>query len=141
MAPCSRSRMFPVRWRVGEVQIMRSRSQGPLSSALLCSSFPPSLFSNDVIYSIINHLTAIVHESNPLNIPWEQPQGRRQVSRKCIKENADRELRQGTGEEWLAALCRPFSTSWDWISNAQGLGRPVVQTAFHTLSWAAPGGS
>lgn len=110
--------MFPVRWRVGEVQI--TWHHYPLSTALLCSSFPPSLFSNDVISSIINHLAATVDESNPLNLPWEQPQGRRQVSRKYIKDNADRHLRQvggmvsllHTGHFPSAGICYPMHRDW-----------------------------
>ena len=97
--------------RVGEV----GRSQGPCcpsSNALLCSFFPPSLFGNDFISSIINHLTAIVAESNPLTLLWEQPQGRRQVSRKHIREQAARESRQaGVGGGGLPAQRKPFPIS------------------------------
>lgn len=83
-----------------------------MSNALLCSFFPPSLFGDDFISSIINHLAAIVVELNPLNLLWDQPQGRRQVSRKYIREKADREPRQaGVGGDGLAAQCRPFPIS------------------------------
>lgn len=85
----------------------------PLLNALPCSFFPPSLFGNDFISSIINHLAAIVAELNPLRLLWDQPQGRRQVSRKYIREKADRESRQaGVGGDGLAAHgCRPFPIS------------------------------
>lgn len=86
----------------------------PLSNALLCSFFPSWLFGNDFISSIINHLAAIVVELNPLNLLWDQPQGRRQVSRKYIREKADGESRQaGVGGGGLAAQCRPFPISWE----------------------------
>lgn len=98
------------------------RSQGPccpLSNALFCSFFPSSPFGNDFISSIINHLAAIVAELNPLDLLWDQPQGRRQVSRKYIREKADRESRQaGVGGGGLAVQCRPFPISCE--SDIQG---------------------
>lgn len=140
MAPCHglQEQDVPSKVEGGRGPDHETRSQGPLSSALLCSSFPPSLFSNDVIYSIIYHLTAIVDESNPLNLPWEQPQGRRQVSRKYIKENADRQLRQGTGGRIARCSVQAIFHQLGLDSQCTGTGKACDT---NSLSHTLPGSS
>lgn len=105
------------------------RSQGPccpLLGALLYSFFPSSLFGNDLISSIINHLAAIVAELNPLNLHWDQPQGRRHISRKRIREKADGE----TAWEEVAFLHSTghFPSAVNPISTAQRRVSSIVQT-------------
>lgn len=88
-------------------------------SHLHCSFFPPALFGNDLVSSIINHLATIVAQLNPLSLLWDQPQGRGQVSSKCIREKADREpSRAGVGGDGLAVQHSPFPGSCE--SDTQG---------------------
>lgn len=100
-----------------------------MPSSVLCLS----LFGNEFISSIINHLAVTVAELNPLNLLWDQPQGRRQVSREYIREKADREL----GWEETAPLhsAGPFPAAVSLISKAQRRVRSIMQTSDR----AAPG--
>jgi len=75
-------------------------SNGPFFPLPMWSSVPSSLFGNDFICSIINHIAAIVAELNPLKLLWEQPRGMRQVSRKCIRWKADGGKETNRGGRW-----------------------------------------